>query len=450
MTVLPKRTLIKNAKIVNEGEILEGDILIEGAYIKEVSSSISAKSSEDMVIDLEGSYILPGAIDDQVHFREPGLTHKATIETESRAAVAGGITSFIEMPNTVPQTTTVEKLEEKFDIAAQTSFANYSFMFGGTNDNLDEIIKLDPKAVAGLKLFLGSSTGNMLVDNPAVLEKIFESTKLPISVHCEDETTIKRNLETHISKYGDDIPIECHPIIRSEEACYLSSSRAIELAKKTGARLHVFHLSTGKETKQFGNKTPLKDKKITSEVCVHHLWFSDEDYKSKGTLIKWNPAIKTIKDRDQLWEALLDDRIDVIATDHAPHTLEEKMRVYTQAPSGGPLVQHALTAMIEMHHKGKISLEKIVEKMCHNPAILFEIEKRGFIRPGYFADLTVVDLNSPWAVKKENILYKCGWSPFEGVVFKSRITHTFVNGTLVYHNFKFLDAKAAQRLTFNR
>ncbi len=445
-----RRTLIKNAKIVNEGQIFEGDILIEGEYIKEISESISAKTSQDVIIDIEGGYVFPGVIDDQVHFREPGLTHKGTIETESRAAVAGGITSFIEMPNTVPQATTIEKLEEKFEIASKTSYANYSFMFGGTNDNLEEILKVDPKKVAGLKLFLGSSTGDMLVDDPKVLEKIFSSTNLLISAHCEDEATIKQNLETHLKKYGNDIPIECHPIIRSEEACYISSSKAIELAKKTGARLHVFHLSTGKETNLFSNKIPLKDKKITAEVCIHHLWFSDEDYKTKGTLIKWNPAIKTSKDRDQLWKALLDDRIDVIATDHAPHTLDEKKNVYTDAPSGGPLVQHGLMAMVEMHHRGKISLEKIVEKMCHNPAILFQIEKRGYIKPGYFADLVIVDINSPWSVKKENILYKCGWSPFEGTIFKSRITHTFVNGAMVYKNFKIFDVHSAKRLTFNR
>ncbi|MEZ4793438.1 MAG: dihydroorotase [Gelidibacter sp.] len=445
-----RRTLIKNAKIVNEGHIIEGDILIEGEYIKEISNSISAKSSQDIVIDVEGSYVFPGVIDDQVHFREPGLTHKATIETESKAAIAGGITSFIEMPNTFPQATTIERLEQKFDIASKTSYANYSFMFGGTNDNLDEILKVDPKKVAGLKLFLGSSTGNMLVDNPQVLEKIFSNTNLLISAHCEDEGTIRENLQIHIKKYGNNIPIECHPIIRNEEACYLSSSRAIELAKKTGARLHVFHVSTAKETKLFSNKIPLKDKKITAEVCIHHLWFSDEDYKTKGTLIKWNPAVKSTKDREELWNALLDDRIDVVATDHAPHTLEEKKNVYTEAPSGGPLVQHALVAMVEMYHKGKISLERIAEKMCHNPAILFQIEKRGYIKPGYFADLVVVDGNSPWSVKKENILYKCGWSPFEGTIFKSRITHTFVNGALAYKNFKFFDVKAAKRLTFNR
>lgn len=445
-----KTTLIKNARIVNEGKIIEGDILIEGDIIKEVADSISAKSADVSIIDVEGNYVFPGAIDDQVHFREPGLTHKATIETESRAAVAGGITSFIEMPNTNPQTTTVEALEHKFDLASKSSHANYSFMFGGTNDNLDEILKVDSKTVAGLKIFLGSSTGNMLVDDPKVLEKIFSSTDMVISVHCEDEATIRKNLKQHIEKYGEDIPMSKHPIIRSEEACYLSSSKAIELAKKTGARLHVFHLSTGKETNLFTNKIPLKDKKITSEVCIHHLWFSDEDYDKKGSLIKWNPAVKTAKDREQLWKALLDDRIDVIATDHAPHTLEEKKQVYTKAPSGGPLVQHAFVAMIEMYHRGKISLEKIAEKMCHNPSILFEVEKRGYIKPGYFADLVVIDINNPWSVNKDNILYKCGWSPFEGTTFRSRITHTFINGTLAYHNFKVLDVKAGKRLTFNR
>lgn len=445
-----KVTLIKNARIVNEGKIFSGDILIENNFIKEVAPSISAKSSDVHVFDAEDNYVLPGVIDDQVHFREPGLTHKADIESESKAAVAGGITSFIEMPNTNPQTTTIEKLEEKFDIAAKTSWANYSFMFGGTNDNLDEILKVDAKNVAALKLFLGSSTGDMLVDNPKVLEKIFSSTDLLIAVHCEDEGTIQKNLKEHIEKFGDNIPMEYHPIIRSEEACYLSSSKAIELAKKTGARLHVFHLSTGKETNLFTNKIPLKDKKITAEVCVHHLWFTDEDYAKKGSLIKWNPAVKTPKDKDALWKALLDNRIDVIATDHAPHTVEEKNNVYTKAPSGGPLVQHALVAMLEAHHQGKISIEKLVEKMCHNPAILFQVEKRGYIKEGYFADLVIVDLNNPWTVKKENILYKCGWSPFEGTSFKSRITHTFVNGSLVYKNFKFYDANAAKRLTFNR
>jgi len=447
---MKRQTLIKNAKIVNEGKIVEGDILIEDDFIKEIDDSISVKSADITVIDAEGNYVLPGMIDDQVHFREPGLTHKANIETESKAALAGGITSFIEMPNTNPQTTTVEKLEEKFAIAAETSYANYSFMFGGTNDNLDEILKVDPKTVAGLKLFLGSSTGNMLVDDPKVIEKIFSSTDMVISVHCEDEATIRENLAKYKAEYGDDIPMEKHPIIRSEEACYISSSKAIELAKKTGARLHVFHLSTGKETNLFSNKIPLKDKKITAEVCIHHLWFSDEDYAKKGSHIKWNPAVKTAKDREQLLKALLDDRIDVIATDHAPHTLEEKSNPYTSAPSGGPLVQHALVALLEMHHQGKISIEKIVEKACHNPAILFDVEKRGYIREGYYADLVIVDVNSPWTVNKGNILYKCGWSPFEGNTFKSRVTHTILNGQLVYNNFKVLNVKAAKRLTFNR
>ncbi|MFD2822845.1 dihydroorotase [Lacinutrix iliipiscaria] len=446
-----KKTLIKNAKIVNEGSISLGDILIEGEYIVEINKTINPKHIADVhVIDVDGKYVMPGAIDDQVHFREPGLTHKANIETESRAAIAGGITSFIEMPNTNPQTTTIEKLNEKFEIASKTSSANYSFMFGGTNDNLDEILKVDPKQVAALKLFLGSSTGNMLVDNPEVLENIFSKTKLLIAVHCEDETTIRQNLEKYKNKFGDSIPIKYHPEIRSEEACYLSSSKAIELAKKTGARLHVFHLSTAKETDLFSNKIPLKDKKITAEVCIHHLWFTNKDYDEKGTFIKWNPAVKSQSDKEGLLKALLDDRIDVIATDHAPHTLEEKANVYTKAPSGGPLVQHALPALLEMYHQGKITLEKIVEKMCHNPAILFQIEKRGYIKEGYFADLVVVDLNLPWTVKKDNILYMCGWSPFEGTTFKSSITHTFVNGCLAYENFKFNAVKAAKQLTFNR
>ncbi|NNK39860.1 MAG: dihydroorotase [Winogradskyella sp.] len=447
---MKNQILIKNAKIVNEGSIVEGDILIEDDIIKSIDTSISIKSADINVIDVEGNYVIPGAIDDQVHFREPGLTHKATIETESKAAIAGGITSFIEMPNTNPQTTTVVELDKKFQRAADTSYANYSFMFGGTNDNLDEILKVDPKSVAGLKLFLGSSTGNMLVDDPKVLEKIFSSTDMVISVHCEDEDTIRKNLKTYTDQYGEDIPIKYHPKIRSEEACYLSSSTAIALAKKTGARLHVFHLSTGKETSLFSNKIPLKDKKITAEVCIHHLWFSEDDYDEKGTLIKWNPAVKQKSDREQLWKALLDDRIDVIATDHAPHTIDEKKSVYTKAPSGGPLVQHAVIAMFEAYHRGKISIEKIVQKMAHNPAILFDVEKRGYIKEGYYADLVVVDPQSPWTVNKANILYKCGWSPFEGTTFKSRITHTFVNGKLCYNNFKVADTKAGRRLTFNR
>ena len=445
-----KKTLIKNARVVNEGNIKKRDILIDGDIILKISKSINVNATDITIIEADNNYLIPGLIDDQVHFREPGLTHKATIETESKAAVAGGITSFIEMPNTVPQSTTIAKLEEKFLIAKNTSWANYSFMFGGTNDNLNEILKVDPKNVAGLKLFLGSSTGNMLVDNPDVLEEIFKKTDLLISVHCEDEKTIKDNLEFYLNKYGDDIPIEMHPKIRNEEACYISSSKAIELAKKTGARLHVFHLSTKKETNLFSNDKPLLEKKITAEVCVHHLWFSEEDYKTKGTHIKWNPAVKSKKDRDGLWEALLDDRIDVIATDHAPHTIEEKRNKYTQAPSGGPLVQHALVALLEMYHNGKISLEKIVEKACHNPAILFQIKERGYIREGYKADLVLVDLKSPWTVHKENILYKCQWSPFEGTTFKSKVTHTFVNGILTYENFKFPNKTIPQRLTFNR
>ena len=442
--------LIKNANIVNEGKITKGDVLIEKDYIAEIDDSISVKSSNTIVIEADGCYLLPGLIDDQVHFREPGLTHKATIETESKAAVAGGITSFIEMPNTIPQATTIAKLEEKFNLAKKTSWANYSFMFGGTNDNLDEILKVDETKVAGLKLFLGSSTGDMLVDDPKVLEEIFSKTNLLISVHCEDETIISENLLKYKAKYGDDIPVHLHPKIRSEKACYLSSSKAIELAKKTGARLHVFHLSTEKETHLFSKRIPLSKKKITAEVCIHHLWFTDEDYKTKGTKIKWNPAIKTKKDKKGLWKALLNGRIDVIATDHAPHTIEEKEGVYTKAPSGGPMVQHALVALLEMYHIEKISLEKIVEKTAHNPAILFQIKDRGFIRKGYKADIVLVDINAPWTVNKENILYKCGWSPFEGTTFKSRVTHTFVNGVLTYKNFKFPNRSIPERLIFNR
>ena len=445
-----RTVLIKNAQIVNEGTITSGDVLIEADRIAEIAPSISVKNADTKVIDADGFYLIPGMIDDQVHFREPGLTHKATIKTESRAAVAGGITSFIEMPNTVPQATTIDLLEEKFAIAAKDAHANYSFMFGGTNDNLSEILKVDKTKVAGLKLFLGSSTGNMLVDNPKVLEEIFSKTDLLISTHCEDEATIKKNLEQAIAIYGDDIPMEKHPEIRSEQACYISSSQAIALAKKTGARLHVFHLSTAKETKLFDKKKALKDKKITAEVCVHHLWFTSEDYASKGTKIKWNPAVKTKKDREGLWKALNEGRIDVIATDHAPHTLEEKDNVYTKAPSGGPLVQHALEALFEMHHKGYITVEKLVEKVAHNPAILFEIKDRGYIREGYKADLVLINPNAPWTVTKENIAYKCGWSPFEGTTFRARVTHTFVNGHLAYENGKIAKTTKGERLTFNR
>ena len=440
--------LIKNATIVNEGSSFVGDVLIENGVIKKVDSSITTSSMT--VIDASGKYLIPGLIDDQVHFREPGLTHKATIGSESRAAVAGGITTFIEMPNTVPQATNQQLLQDKFNIAEKTSYANYSFMFGGTNDNLEELLKTDPKTVAGIKLFLGSSTGNMLVDNLEVLEKIFSSTKLIISVHCEDEETIKKNTADHIALYGEQIPIELHPVIRSEEACYLSSSRAIALAKKTGARLHVFHLSTAKETALFRNDIPLEEKQITSEVCVHHLWFSDQDYKEKGTHIKWNPAVKTAADRQGLWKALLDDRLDIIATDHAPHTLEEKSNSYLKAPSGGPLVQHALLALLEKVSEKVISIEKLVEKACHNPAIIFQIENRGFIKEGYYADLVLIDPKAPQTVCKENILYKCGWSPFEGTTFSSSVTHTFVNGVLMYHEGTFNDDVKGKRITFNR
>ena len=442
--------LIKNAKIVNEGVIFEGDVLIENEYIKEIAESISLKSSDCTVIDAEGNYLIPGVIDDQVHFREPGLTHKGNIESESKAAVAGGITSFIEQPNTVPNAVTQELLEDKYTIASETSYANYSFMMGGTNDNLEEVLKTNPRNVAGIKLFLGSSTGNMLVDNQDVLEKIFSSTKMLITVHCEDEGTIKANLEKYKEEFGDDIPMNKHHLIRSAEACYISSSKAIELAKKTGARLHVFHLSTAKEMELFTNKIPLEEKQITAEVCVHHLWFTDKDYDTKGAFIKWNPAVKTEADKDALWKALLNDTIDVIATDHAPHTLEEKKNSYLNCPSGGPLVQHALVAMFEAHLNGKISVEKLVEKMCHNPAKIFKIEKRGFLKEGYFADLAIVNTHQPWVVNKDNVLYKCGWSPFEGTNFKSRVMHTFVNGKLVYTNGKVKSLKAGKRLLFER
>ena len=446
---MTQSTLIKNARIVNENNIFLSDVLIENEIIKEISSEIKAPENVE-IIDAEGKFLIPGFIDDQVHFREPGLTHKANISTESRAAVAGGITTFIEMPNTIPQATTQDLLEDKFKIAANDSYANYSFMFGGTNDNLAELLKTDPKKVAGIKLFLGSSTGNMLVDNEAVLEKIFSSTKMIISVHCEDEATIRKNTQEFVDKYGDDIPVKYHPTIRSEKACYLSSSKAIELAKKTGARLHIFHVSTAKETELFRNDIPLEEKQITAEVCIHHLWFSDKDYAEKGTHIKWNPAVKTEKDRLGLWEALLDDRIDVLATDHAPHTLEEKNNLYTKAPSGGPLVQHAVTAILEKVKEGVISIEKAVEKMSHNPAKLFQIEKRGFVKEGYFADLVLIDTNKPQIVSKDNILYKCGWSPFEGTTFSSSITHTFVNGNLIYNDGVFNEKIKGKRITFNR
>ncbi len=443
------KILIKNAKIVNEDQIFESDILIENDLISKISNTIS-EAEADKIVDASGKYLLPGVIDDQVHFREPGLTHKGDIESESKAAIAGGITSFMDQPNTVPNAVTQELLEEKYKLGAEKSYANYSFSMGGTNDNLEEVLKTNPRNVAAIKLFLGSSTGNMLVDNPETLEKIFSSTKMLVCVHCEDEDTIKANTEKYKAEYGDDIPVKFHHLIRSEEACYKSSSKAIELAQKTGARLHIFHLSTAKEMELFRNDIPLKDKKITAEVCVHHLTFTNDDYETKEGLIKWNPAVKTQKDKDGLWEALLDDRIDVIATDHAPHTWEEKQNVYTKCPSGAPLVQHSLPVMLENYHNGKITLEKIVEKMCHNPAILFQIEKRGFVKEGYKADLVLVDFNENWTVAKDNILYKCGWSPLEGTNLKSKITHTIVHGHLAYDNGVFSNEKTGDRLLFDR
>ena len=441
-------TLIKNAQIVNEGTIYKSDVLVENQIIKEIGKNINPNNKQ--IIDAEGLHLLPGIIDDQVHFREPGLTHKANIYTESKAAVAGGITSFMEMPNTNPQALTQELLEGKYQIAAETSIANYSFFMGVSNDNLEEVLKTDPKTVGAIKIFMGSSTGNMLVDNKSVLEEIFSKSPMLIAVHCEDEQTIQKNTIKAKKKFGEDVPIAEHPNIRSAEACYKSSSMAVELAKKHNARLHVFHLSTEKEIALFDNTLPLEEKRITAEVCIHHLWFSDRDYDEKGVLIKWNPAVKKESDKNALFQALLDGKLDVIASDHAPHTLEEKLNTYFKAPSGGPLVQHALPAMLAFANQGKISLEKVVEKMCHNPAICFRVENRGFIREGYFADLVLVDLNKPWEVNKENILYKCGWSPFEGETFNAKITHTFVNGHIAYKHGKFDESKNGMRLTFDR
>lgn len=442
--------LLKNARMINEGQITEGDLLIKGDRIEQIDTHISPRNGNVRVVDLEGRYLMPGIIDDQVHFREPGLTHKGDIASESRAAIAGGITSYMEQPNTKPAALTQELLEEKYQRAAQVSMANYSFNMGVSEDNIEEVLRTDPKRVAGIKIFMGSSTGNMLVEDEKVLNRLFAEAPTMIITHCEDEATIKANYQAAVEKYGEDIPFDQHGIIRSEEACYKSSSYAIELAKKHGSRLHVFHLSTAKETAQFTNKIPLKDKLITSEVCIHHLWFSDEEYTEKGAFIKWNPAVKTAADREGLWKALLGDRIDVIATDHAPHTLEEKQNKYGSAPSGGPLVQHALVAMLENHHRGRISLERIVEKMCHNPAILFRVEERGFLREGYKADLCVFDLSNPWTVNTDNILYKCGWSPFEGNSFRARVIHTFVNGQWVYRNGSIDESVRGERLLFNR
>ncbi len=440
--------LIKNANIVNEGEVYKSDLLIEDRIIKLISEEINCKA--DVIINADGLYLLPGIIDDQVHFREPGLTHKADIYSESKAAVSGGITSYMEMPNTQPQALTQELLEEKYKIASKKSFANYSFFMGASNDNLSEVLNTNPKNVGAVKIFMGSSTGNMLVDDKNILEEIFSKSPMLIAVHCEDEDIIRNNIQLARLKYGEDIPMQEHPNIRNVEACYKSSSLAVSLAKKYNTRLHVFHISTEKELDLFDNTIELKDKKITAEVCVHHLFFDDTYYESKGSLIKWNPAVKKKSDKEALLQGLLDGRLDVIATDHAPHTLHEKSNTYFNAPSGGPLVQHALPAMLDFVHKGKFDLTNLVEKMCHNPAICFQIAGRGFIRENFFADLVLVDINKPWKVTKENILYKCGWSPFEGNVFQSKVTHTFVNGHLVYHNGEFDESQKGMRLIFDR
>ena len=442
------KKLLKNAQIVNEGSIIKADLLIEGQRISKIAPFISDAAAQ--VIDLEGKFLLPGIVDDQVHFREPGLTHKGRIYTEARAAVAGGITSFMEMPNTIPQALSQELLEDKYLIGAKDSLANYSFFMGASNENLEEVLKTDSKRVAGVKIFMGSSTGNMLVDDKEVLNSIFSKCKMLIAVHCEDEQTIRTNSAKMKAEYGEDLPIRFHPVIRNDEACYKSSSMAIELAKKHDTRLHILHISTAKETALFRNDIPLKKKKITAEACIHHLWFDERSYDEKGTLIKWNPAVKSLKDKEAIWSALLDDRIDIIATDHAPHTLEEKQNTYFKAPSGGPLVQHALVAMLEFYHQGKVSLEWIVTKMCHAPAECFQLKDRGFIREGFFADLVVVDPNKPWTVTKQNILYQCAWSPFEGTVFKSSVSKTFVNGNLVYNQGVFDETTRGMRLEFDR
>ena len=439
--------LIKNINVVDSEEIKKLDILIKGQFIDKIDFNISELNG-CKIIDGKNKFLFPGLIDDQVHFREPGLTHKGTIYSESRAAVAGGVTSYFEMPNTNPQTTTIENLKSKFDIAANNSLANFSFMFGGTNSNLSEIKKIDFNQIPGIKLFLGSSTGDMLVDDYKVIEDIMKFSKVPVVVHSEDEGIIKNNLKKYLEKYGDNIPIEYHPKIRSEEACLKSTLKIIDLAKKCNSRLHVFHLSTKSESKLF-EILPLENKNITSEVCIHHLSFNDLDYKEKGALIKWNPAVKSELDQDALWEALNSDRIDIVATDHAPHTLEEKQNNYLNCPSGGPLVQHSLIVMFEHYLNKKITLQKIVEKMCNNPANIFNVKKRGYIKEGYFADLVILDPNKKQTISSENILYKCGWSPFEGQTFNSTITHTFVNGHLAYNNGNLDDSKLGMKINFN-
>lgn len=443
--------LIKNAKIVNAGLITHGFVMVRAGVIRAVGTGEPGAEQElAEVIDAGGKYLLPGVIDDQVHFREPGLTHKGEIATESKAAVAGGITSFMEMPNTKPQATTIEELEKKYERAREVSMANYSFYLGATNDNIKEIQKLDPAKNCGLKVFMGSSTGNMLVDKREALEEIFAGSPTLIATHCEDEATIVKNNEQARITYGEDVPMSQHPLIRSEEACYLSSSLAVELAKKHKARLHVLHISTAKELELFQQGTDFEKKQITAEVCIHHLWFHDGDYERKGTLIKWNPAIKTMHDRDSLLAAVLNDKLDVIATDHAPHTIEEKQSKYFQSPSGGPMVQHALTAMLELVHQGKINIEKVVEKMCHAPARLFGVKDRGFIEPGLKADLVLVDMDQEWTVAHKNIHYKCGWSPFEGTTLHSKVSHTWVNGRLAYKDGLFNEMVRGERLEFER
>ncbi len=441
--------LLKNGWVINEGKTFTSDVLIENERIAKIASSIEVEA-QCTVIDCEGKYIVPGCIDDQVHFREPGLTHKGNIYSESRAAVAGGITSFMEMPNTVPNALTQELLQDKYDIASQTSLGNYSFFMGASNNNLEEVLKTNERNICGVKIFMGSSTGNMLVDNEKALNGLFSQVPNLIATHCEDEATIRNNIEIYKEKYGENVPISAHPLIRSVEACYLSSSRAVAMAQKYGTRLHVLHISTAKEVGLFNSTLPLEQKKITAEACIHHLWFSDKDYLEKGNFIKWNPAVKTAADRNGIWEGVLSNAIDVIATDHAPHTLEEKQGKYFQAPSGGPLAQHALLAMFEKAKEGKISKERVVEKMAHAVATLFAIEERGYIREGYFADLVLVDPKSSYTVEKENLLYKCGWSPFEGTTFSHTIDSTWVNGNLVYTKGKIQEGSNGQRMLFNR
>lgn len=440
--------IITNARVVNEGQIIETDVQIRDGLIVRIASSITDGNAE--VIDAGGQWLIPGAIDDQVHFREPGLTHKANIYTESRAAVAGGVTSFMEMPNTVPQATTQEKLEDKYHIASQTALANYSFFMGTTNGNLDEIVKTDPKNVCGVKIFMGSSTGDMLVDDEKTLNHVFANCPTLIALHCEDEATILHNTEAAIGKYGEDIPFSEHPFIRSRQACYRSSSKAVELAKKHGTRIHILHISTAEELALFTTDQDLSNKKITSEVCVHHLTFSEEDYPSLGSGIKCNPAIKSAADRDALWAALREGRLDVIATDHAPHTWEEKQHSYLKAPSGLPLVQHSVLLMLEAVKDGKIELTEMVKRMSHKPAELFNIDRRGYIREGYWADMVLIDPNKSHTVQKDNLLYKCGWSPLEGRSFSHSITHTFVSGHLAWHKGNIVEGNMGQRLSFNR